>query len=222
MRYTLLATTLALAGCQHPEDAARAAPSTPVQSPVAPAPEASPRAASEDSMVSKAPAKLDWSMALAPDGKSILVKYTLTNLLDRRIYAQDLMPLPGTKTFRYDPDFFIVTNGPEAGVVSLVRGRVRSEAPVAILIDPGGRAVDPGQSVEGSGKIPLPLVGAHYQGTVAPLTGNPTRAQLEICVLTGDVHWTYLQLDDGKNLTVSSPIDPIETVVGSVLPLPVR
>jgi hypothetical protein len=173
-------------------------------------------------MVSKAPAKLDWSMALSPDGKSILVKYSLTNLLDRRIYAQDLMPLPGTKTFRYDPDFFIVTNGPEPGVVSLVRGRVRSEAPVAILIDPGGRAIDPGQSGEGGGRIPLPLVGAHYQGTVAPLAGTPTRAQLEICVLTGDVHWTYLQLDDGKNLTVSSPIDPIETVVGSVLPLPTR
>jgi len=222
MRRTLLATTLALAGCQHPEDAARAAPSTPVEGPAAPAPEASTRATSEDAMVAKAPAKLDWSMALAPDGKAILVEYTLTNLTDHRIYAQDLMPLPGTKTFRYDPDFFIVTNGPEAGVVSFVRGRVRSEAPVAILIDPGGRAIDPGQSVKGGGKVPLPLVGAHYQGTVAPLTGTPTRAQLEICVLTGDVHWTYLQLDDGKNLTVSSPIDPVQNVISGELPLPGR
>ena len=222
MRRNLLATLLLLAGCQHPEDAARAAPSAPVETPAAPAPEAAPRAAPEDSMVSKAPAKLDWSMDLAPDGKAILVKYTLTNLLDRRIYAQDLMPLPGSRTFRYDPDFFIVTPGSEPGLVSFVRGRVRSEAPVAILIDPGGRAIDPGQSVQGSGRIPLPLVGAHYQGTVPPLSGTPTTAQLEICVLTGEVHWTYLQLDDGKNLTVSSPIDPIETVVGSVLPLPSR
>ena len=127
-----------------------------------------------------APATLDWSMALNKSGDALDVHYTLKNTTDRRIYAMDLLPRPGKKSFVYDPNFFIVMNGDAAGTVAFVRGRVQSEAPVAILIDPGGRAIEPGQSVEGSGTVPLPLKGAHYQGTVASPARDPDAPELPI------------------------------------------
>lgn len=167
------------------------------------------------------PARLEWSLELAPSGDALLVSYTVTSTTDRTIYLSDLMPVAGGGGLLLGEDFINVTGG-EPGVARLVRGRLDSVAPVPVPLDPGARALEPGKSATGTARVKLPLAPAHYHGQAAPLNGAPTQAVLEIGYLDGEVHWSPLQLADGRGLTTSMPMDAMRWLVAGPLPIPTR
>lgn len=167
-------------------------------------------------------ASLDWSMRLINGGKTLRLEYAVTSRAKERFYLSDLLPIPGAKTFRLGTKSIIVMNGDQPDTVAFVRARVASEAPILVPLDPGARAIDPGQTLKGEAEVSLPLQAQHYQGTVAPLNRSPKYAILEIGYIVGNAHWTALTLDDGTTLTVSNPVDPMQIIRSDRKPIPTQ
>ena len=161
-----------------------------------------------------APAAIDWTMTKARDGKALRIEYRVTNPSDKRISVSDVVPThPDAGWTVTNPQPIAVLNDDEPGVVRFARGRIGSEAPLAVPpMDPGARAIDPGQTVHGNARVPLPLVATPYVGTVAPLRGQPTAARIELGFLRSDAHWSQLPLTDGSSLTLSQAIDRMEAL----------
>lgn len=166
------------------------------------------------------PARLDWTLTLAPSGDALEVRYTVTSTSDQTIYLADLTPVPGEGGFLYGERFINVAGTPTPGLIRLVRGRLPSVAPTLLPLDPGARALDPGKTASGAATIKLPITPAHYHGKAAPLNGEPAIATLEIGYLVGEVHWTALPLADGRSLTISSPADEMRVLSAGPLPIP--
>lgn len=161
-----------------------------------------------------APAAIDWTMTKDSDGKALRIEYRVTNTWDKRIYLSDLVPTHTDAGWTLtDPQPIAVLNDDEPGVVRFARGRVGSDAPLTVPpMDPGARAIDPGQTVQGNARVPLPLAATPYVGTVAPLRGKPTAAHIELGFLRGDGHWSQLPLTDGSFLTLSHAVDRMEAL----------
>ena len=166
------------------------------------------------------PARLDWTLTLAPSGDALEVRYTVTSTSDQTLYLADLTPVPSEGGFSYGERFINVAGTPTPGLIRLVRGRLASVAPTLLPLDPGARALDPGKTASGVATIKLPIAAAHYHGVAPPLNGAPTQATLEIGYLLGEVHWTALPLADGRSLTISSPADEMRTLRAGPLPIP--
>lgn len=115
-----------------------------------------------------------------------------------------------------------VVNDSVPDTVLFIRGRIASEAPLPLALDPGARALDPGQTLTGHAQVPLPLQAFHYQGTAAPLRGKPAFAVLELGCIRGEAHWSELPLDDGTKLTISHPGDKMEVIRSDRKRLPSR
>lgn len=94
--------------------------------------------ASEPAMTE--PARLDWTLTLAPSGDALEVRYTVTSTSDQTIYLADLTPVPGEGGFLYGERFINVAGTPTPGLIRLVRGRLPSVAPTLLPLDPGARA----------------------------------------------------------------------------------
>lgn len=215
----LAATLSLLISCANPASkatdpgVATAAPPAPaVPTPAAPAP------TSEEPV--KAPASLEWDLALDHNGGALKITYTVTSRTDHTIYLADLLPVAGQGGFVWGDKAMIVMNSDKPDTVRFARGRVRSEAPVIVPLDPGARALEPGGTASGEALVPLPLKATHYHGTTAALKGGFKYAELEIGYLDGEVHWTSMPLADGRSMTVSSPVDPMGVIRGEPKPLP--
>ena len=111
-------------------------------------------------------------------------------------------------------------NDDQPETVRFARGRVPSVAPGAKTMEPGARGIAPGETVTGSAEVPLPLVAAHWRGTVAPLAGTPRFAVLHLGVITGEAHWRQIPLADGSTLTLPASVDPMPDLVSDRLPIP--
>ncbi len=153
------------------------------------------------------PADLEWTL-MRKDNR-LQLQYRITSRAKTRFYLSDLLPVSGAKGWAVADKAVIVSNGAEQDTVRFTRGRVASETPLPFLVDPGARAIDPGQTLEGSAEIPLPVTAWHYQGTTAPIKGTPHWAVLEIGYIAESAHWEELPLQNGGKLTVSQASDPM-------------
>lgn len=167
-------------------------------------------------------ATLEWSMTLIGGGHTLRINYQIRSLSDTPVYISDLLPIPGPKKWQLGVKSIMVTNASQPETVRFVRGRLQSEAPLARVIDPGARKLEPHQSLSGMAEVSLPLQGYHYQGTVAPLKTPLLWAVLEIGVIVGQVHWSELPLDDGSKLTISHPSDPMQVLRSNRQRIPVK
>ncbi len=210
-------------GCGSGEVPASAAPTSApaAEAPTPVIPATIPATPTEEAPVSD-PARLDWALSLAPAGDALLVQYTVTNTSQQTIYLSDLTPISGSGGFVLGERFINVAGGEAPGLVRLVRGRLDSVAPVPIPLDPGARALEPGKTASGSATVPLPIAAAHYHGKAAPVQGTPTSAVLEIGYLAGEVHWSALQLADGRGLTTSMPMDTMRFLRAGPLAIPTK
>lgn len=165
------------------------------------------------------PARLTWTLTRAADGRSLLVAYTVTSTSQETLYLCDALPVPGRQSFVLGRTFINVAGGAE-GELRLVRGRLKSVAPVVVPLEPGCRPLTPGQSVTGTATVPLPIQPAHYHGKAAPLVGTPTRATLEIGYVGADTTWSQLTMEDGLTLTTPSAGDEMRFLKAGPLPIP--
>lgn len=157
---------------------------------------------------------------MAVEAGGLRIRYTVTSTSKDTIYLSDQMPVPGKTSFVLGKDFINVAGGDSPGTVRFVRGRLTSIAPVPIPLDPGARALKPGQTLTGEALIPLPIQPAHYHGLAAPLNGTPTQAILEIGYVGADAHWTDLALEDGGKLTITMPMDKMAFLRTAPKPIP--
>lgn len=166
------------------------------------------------------PVELTWT--LKRDGQQLVVEYSARNTSKQTVWLADQLPLPGsTAKWKLGADRIIVMPDPDdKTVVLFVRARVKSTTNLPKLVDPGTRELAAGATLTGRASVPLPLAAWHYRGHVAPLTGEPARAQLRIGVFVDTPHLSKIDLEDGSSLVQSYPGDPMVMATSNVLAIP--
>lgn len=154
-------------------------------------------------------ADLEWT--LVKEAGHLLLEYRITNRSKTRFYLSDQLPVSEGKAWGVANKSVIVSNDVQAGTVRFSRGRVASVTPLPFLVDPGARAIDPGQTLTGSAFVKLPITAWHYRGQTAAIGSPPQWAVLEIGYLIS-AHWQELPLTTGGKLTISQPSDPMSVL----------
>ena len=162
-------------------------------------------------------ADLEWT--LVKEASHLLLEYRITNRSQARFYLSDQLPVSEGKSWGVADKAVIVSNDAEAGTVRFSRGRVASVTPLPFLVDPGARAIDPGQTLTGSALVNLPISAWHYRGQTAAIKTPPQWAVLEIGYLTS-ANWQELPLATGGKLTISQPSDPMSVLRSQRIAIP--
>jgi hypothetical protein len=165
-------------------------------------------------------AELEWSMSAERDPARLRITYTVHNRSAERLYLCDQLAVVENNRFVAAPKAVIVMNGGERGLVRFIRGEAPLDKPTTLQIPPGARAVEPGEHAGGEAEVPLPLKAWHNYGFLAPLTGTPESATLEIAYATGEGSWGRLPLAEGGELTVPQPATRLRYLVSDVRPVP--
>ena len=166
------------------------------------------------------PVELTWT--LKRDGQQLVVEYSARNTSKQTVWLADQLPLPGsTAKWKLGADRVIVMPDPDdKTLVLFVRARVKSTTNLPKLVDPGTRELAAGATLTGRASVPLPLTAWHYRGHVAPIAGQPARAQLRIGVFVDTPHLSKIDLEDGSTLVQSYPGDPMMMATSNVLAIP--
>jgi hypothetical protein len=166
---------------------------------------------------------IDWSLALAKDGRSLDLSYTVANDTKERIFILDQLPTSKEGTLALAKNAVVVVNADDvADAVRFVKGRVPSDKPTQLSFYPGATAIEPGKKLTGSAHVPLPLVAWNNLGWAVPIKGNPKQAVLAIDYVQGDASWGALALGDGTKLTIPQPGTDVKHLVGATKPIPVK
>jgi len=165
--------------------------------------------------------KLDWKLALAPDGKHLRIDYKVTNGTKGPIYVVDKMvvPAPGNKWARTDK--IIVMNG-DPGVVRFALAEVSSDMPSATLHTPTFKRVDGGATLESSRICPWPLVAWHPVGGASSIAAGATSGVLLVDYFPGEPPtWRTLASAEATPLEVPEGFAS-QTLRAGPTPLPAR
>lgn len=191
-----------------------------IKAPPAKAPPKKPVSKKATVQTQASPVELTWTVVR--DGQQLVVDYTARNTSKETVWLADQLPVPGSTTkWKLGADRVIVMpDADNADVVLFVRARVKSTTTLPKLVDPAVRELAAGATLAGHAIVPLPLKAWHYRGHVTAITGERTRAQLRIGVLSGTPHLQKIELEDGTTMMQSYPGNPMTLAVSNLLALP--
>jgi hypothetical protein len=161
---------------------------------------------------------LEWSMAI--ENGALVVDFELTNKRDRRIYVPETLLVPGEKDRAYNrAPGRVVVSAREGGLAALSYGVAGATHPIAWIVPPLVRPLEPGQSYKQRFVLGLPLSTWHNVGYAAPFTSPPTRVALAVWFLTEEPQWHDLKTDADEPLRVPLRGEP-RWIRGEPRPLP--
>jgi len=147
---------------------------------------------------------LDWDAHKDSSGRKLLIKYTLHNQSQERIYVLDQLVASYAEGLRILPNAVIVRNGDQAETVKFIRGYIHPTQPVIFILAPAVRALDPGARLQGGAEVPLPLVAWQPIGRPKPLKKPISKMVLEIGYVSGTPEFAGPIASDGTKLASPS------------------
>lgn len=164
---------------------------------------------------------LEWSLANASDGKSLVVEISVANTTDGPLWVAEkaVVPAAGGKFTRSDRLTVMNTDDPKT--IRFVLGAVSSDAPSTMVYEPTFAKISPGESAHRKFVLPLPLQSWNPVGRTNPLSREATQAKLYVHTSRAEPStWTELRTDDREPLRTPEWDKAMTILEGKTLPLP--
>jgi hypothetical protein len=146
--------------------------------------------------------RLEWNVKRTGDDH-LALSYTVRHAGEATVYLLDrVIAFAPKEGFEEAPDRIIVLpRDGDPGTLTLSRGWVRPPwSDVMIELMPGGRRLEPGGTLDGQARIPLPLQAWHPNEGAAPLKSPPSRLELRVGLLPTFCELQDLKLADGSTV----------------------
>lgn len=166
-----------------------------------------------------AQAALSWKMKKA--GNLVDVVYRIENRSGQRIYVCDkLLSTKNGTSWRAFEGVSLQNLPGRPDTAQIVVGTPQSDADTMVVAPVTFRPIEPGQSLEATRKLPLPLESYNVMGGTEPLGKKVKQAILIVQSFVGEPpSWSELSAEDGSKIRVPQGFTPHD-LQADPLPLP--